>query len=308
MRLTRANHRSRIAVLAVALFAPACRSTPAPPSSVDAHATPSSGAPSSTAIAPPAPSGTPAPRPSTATSQPADPDGLVVLASKSKLLAGDTELAELPPPAQAASSGMDDKYKEPGRPFVIVPLLKAAQAYHDKAVATLGEDAAMNAIVIAEPATPYRLVVEILFTLGQAGLAKYHLMILQSSKAPSARDATPSLSPLPPIAMHGSTETLDLKLRIGDDGVSFSTKAGPVGAGCKRNAPGVAAPKRGAAHDLMAVRRCAQRIKSEASEETAITITATGATRYETVILTMDAVRTDGNVELFPSVNFGPPL
>jgi biopolymer transport protein ExbD len=35
---------------------------------------------------------------------------------------------------------------------------------------------------VADEGTPYRLLVEILYTLGQAEFGKFHLMVLQSPK------------------------------------------------------------------------------------------------------------------------------
>ena len=46
-----------------------------------------------------------------------------------------------------------------------------------------GLDASMSeAIVIADMTTPYRLFIEVLFTLGQNEFGKYHLMVMQTKK------------------------------------------------------------------------------------------------------------------------------
>jgi hypothetical protein len=37
-----------------------------------------------------------------------------------------------------------------------------------------------EAIVIADSSTPYRLLIEVLFTLGQNEYGRYHLMVIQS--------------------------------------------------------------------------------------------------------------------------------
>ncbi len=39
-----------------------------------------------------------------------------------------------------------------------------------------------EAIVIADTTTPYRLLIEVLFTLGQSEYGKYHLMVLSGAK------------------------------------------------------------------------------------------------------------------------------
>ena len=39
-----------------------------------------------------------------------------------------------------------------------------------------------EAILIVDKDTPYRLLVEVLFTLGQSEFAKFHLMVMQAPK------------------------------------------------------------------------------------------------------------------------------
>jgi hypothetical protein len=50
----------------------------------------------------------------------------------------------------------------------------------------LGKDASHSeAIVIADVSTPYRLLTEVLYTLGQTEFAKFHMMVLQGGKSGS---------------------------------------------------------------------------------------------------------------------------
>jgi biopolymer transport protein ExbD len=44
------------------------------------------------------------------------------------------------------------------------------------------ECAGSQAIIIADASTPYRLLVEVLYTLGQTEFNKFHLMVLQGKK------------------------------------------------------------------------------------------------------------------------------
>ena len=41
------------------------------------------------------------------------------------------------------------------------------------------------AILIADQSTPYRLLTEVMFTLGQTEFAKFHMMVLQGGKTGS---------------------------------------------------------------------------------------------------------------------------
>jgi biopolymer transport protein ExbD len=125
------------------------------------------------------------------TSQPSM-EGVVVTVSKSQLLVGDEKILSLPSRQSLAQSGVGAQYKRSGpNDLYIVPLGNALQSARktDKLVRQAkGLDASMSeAIIIADNTTPYRLFIEVLFTLGQNEFGKYHLMVMQSKKG-----ATPS--------------------------------------------------------------------------------------------------------------------
>ena len=68
-----------------------------------------------------------------------------------------------------------------------MPLANALQSWRerDKQVRlATGKDASTSeAIVIADAQTPYRILIEVLFTLGETEFGKFHMMVLQGSKA-----------------------------------------------------------------------------------------------------------------------------
>jgi biopolymer transport protein ExbD len=116
-------------------------------------------------------------------------DGTSVLISKTQILVGeDTHpVVMLPGRDSLAQSGIDAKYKRNGpNDLYIVPLANALQSARqtDKLIRQAkGLDASSSeAIVIADNTTPYRLLIEVLFTLGQSEYAKYHLMVLTGAK------------------------------------------------------------------------------------------------------------------------------
>jgi biopolymer transport protein ExbD len=122
------------------------------------------------------------------TSQPSM-EGVVVTVSKTQLLVGDEKILSLPSRQSLAQSGVGAQYKRSGpNDLYIVPLGNALQSARktDKLVRQAkGLDASMSeAIVIADNTTPYRLFIEVLFTLGQNEFGKYHLMVMQTKKAP----------------------------------------------------------------------------------------------------------------------------
>jgi biopolymer transport protein ExbD len=121
-------------------------------------------------------------------SEPAQ-EGVVVIVSKSQILVGEdpTPIVVLPGRDQLAQSGVDAKYKRSGpNDLYIVPLANALTHARetDKVIrAAKGLDASSSeAIIVADATTPYRLLIEVLFTLGQSEFGKYHLMVLSGAK------------------------------------------------------------------------------------------------------------------------------
>jgi biopolymer transport protein ExbD len=116
-------------------------------------------------------------------------EGVVVVISKSQIIIGDdpTPIVLLPGREQLAQSGVDAKYKRSGpNDLYIVPLANALSHAReaDKAIRAAKGLAATSseAIIVADSTTPYRLLIEVLFTLGQSEFGKYHLMVLSGKK------------------------------------------------------------------------------------------------------------------------------
>jgi biopolymer transport protein ExbD len=109
-------------------------------------------------------------------------EGVVIVISKSQIVVGDDPIVLLPSREQLAQSGVDSKYKRSGpNDLYIVPLANAlAHAREtDKAIRQAkGLDATSSeAVIVADATTPYRLLIEVLFTAGQSEFGKYHLMV-----------------------------------------------------------------------------------------------------------------------------------
>jgi biopolymer transport protein ExbD len=120
--------------------------------------------------------------------EPATEDGVRVIVSKSQIMVGDDRIMTLPGRDSLAQTGVGAMYKRSGpNDLYIVPLGNALQAARrtDKAIrAAKGLPGASEAIVICDSTTPYRLFIEVLFTLGQNEFGKFHLMTIQSKKRP----------------------------------------------------------------------------------------------------------------------------
>jgi len=116
-------------------------------------------------------------------------EGVLVVVSKTQILVGDESrpILTLPGRAQLAQTGIDPKYKRNGaNDLYIKPLGDALQHARelDKAVrAAKGLDPTTSeARVVADKTTPYRLLIEVLYTLGQSEFGKYHLMVMSGKK------------------------------------------------------------------------------------------------------------------------------
>ncbi|MFT3770061.1 MAG: biopolymer transporter ExbD [Minicystis sp.] len=105
-----------------------------------------------------------------------------------------------------------------------------------------------------------------------------------------------------------STKALNLSAWITTQGVSLKTSTGNIATGCQDVGSGVTVPKLNEEYDLKSLTACAKRLKNAAAsfkEETQVTITANPGIEYKAVIDVMDALRADGEEELFPEVHFG---
>ena len=107
-----------------------------------------------------------------------------------------------------------------------------------------------------------------------------------------------------------SSKALNLSAWITGQGVSLKTSGGNIATGCQDGGAGITVPKIGEEYDLKGVTACVKRLKGSNTafkEETQVTITANPGTEYKTIIDVMDALRSDGEEELFPDVHFGQP-
>ena len=111
---------------------------------------------------------------------------MVVTVTKSQILVGDNKVLTLPSRESMTQTGVGASNKRNGpNDFYIVPLgsaLKAARKTDKLIQQRKGLDGSVSeALIVADQTTPYRLLIEVLFTLGQTEFGKYHLMVIQSN-------------------------------------------------------------------------------------------------------------------------------
>jgi biopolymer transport protein TolR len=121
-------------------------------------------------------------------------------------------------------------------------------------------------------------------------------------------DTTPPAIGGGKVRVDPSSKALNLAAFIATQGITLKTSSGNIATGCNDVGSGVTVPKIGDDYDFKGLSICAKRLKNANSafkEETQVTITANPGIDYKTVIDVMDALRNDGEEELFPEVHFG---
>lgn len=115
-------------------------------------------------------------------------EGVAIFVTKTQILVGDSNdpVVVLPERSQLASTGLDARYKRDGiNSLYITPLANALQVVReqDKAIqgAKGGDTTTSAAVLIVDKDTPFRLLVEVLYTLGMSEFGKQHLMVLSGS-------------------------------------------------------------------------------------------------------------------------------
>jgi biopolymer transport protein ExbD len=124
----------------------------------------------------------------------------------------------------------------------------------------------------------------------------------------SSIDTTPPAIGGGKVRTEMSSKALNLSAFITSQGISLKTSSGNISTGCQDVGSGVTVPKANEVYDFTSLTACAKRLKNarpEFKEETQVTITANPGVEYQTIISAMDALRRDGEEELFPEVHFG---
>lgn len=128
---------------------------------------------------------------------------------------------------------------------------------------------------------------------------------------------TATIETLPPAAggagvrKAGDDKALNLTVLIVNDGFSIKAAGGNVAPGCEGVGSGIAIGMKGGKYDYDALTDCAVKLKSSSpdfEDEMQVYISANPSTDYQTVISTIDALRSDRQGKpLFTDPNFKVP-
>lgn len=99
-------------------------------------------------------------------------------------------------------------------------------------------------------------------------------------------------------------ESLNLNVTITDSGVIVSGSGGKLAPGCQDTADGrvVTVQKQRGEYNWNALTECVATVKKEYPDERKVTMQADPTIRFERVVNAMDAVRSEGDEELFPDI------
>ena len=217
---------------------------------------------------------------------------------------------DLPPPAEARQ-GFAAVHKRSGpHDLFLVPL------------ANVVPNGIERAVVYFDRETPYRIMVEILFTLGAQKVSSFQLATVSKNGKTTKIDFSP---PTPtPCANGGPTSAtmpacadvkvppLNLTMLFVQNGISLKTRGGNVAPGCNDMGPGLAVPRAsGGAYDYAALATCAARLrgaKPEFETDDSVIVTANPEVTFESLVAALDAVRatSDGRA-MFTKVQFAVP-
>lgn len=198
-----------------------------------------------------------------------------------------TKVMDLP---SDRSGGADPKDKRNGKnDLYLVPLANA--------LATDGGRAVKSIVVDVDDTTPYRLLIEVLFTLGQSDFDHWNLR----------RRGHAEILPITPpraLAPGVAPPSVALVVFLVDEGISIKTSGGNVAPGCQDVGPGLSIPKRDGAQDDAALGACARKLKTQFPNEQAFTFTASPALPFAGAWAVIEAVR-GAKGDLFPDVMLG---
>ncbi len=161
--------------------------------------------------------------------------------------------------------------------------------------------------VVVQRETPYRSLIELLFTAGQSEVTVFDLYETATTGRLVHVELPAFRAPADLEVMHAS-QTLQLSVFLLPDGVSLKTMGGNVAPGCREIGAGLAVPRVDGKLDVLAVAACVRSLKAGspayATEDT-MTMTASPAVAVGEVFDLAIALRGTAEAPLFPKLQLG---
>lgn len=230
-------------------------------------------------------------------------DAITVVLSRTALLLGPDRkrVAALPAPEQR-TMGFGRELKRSPAHLEILPLTVEMKTTEMKALVGLPGALQRKFVLAIDKSTPFRLLAEVLYTLGKSGVGGFDLAVRNGDRTTVNPLSLPSSASSPGVPVGG----LHLLVLLSNNGIVLKTLGGNVGPGCEGTLPGLALPLQGGAYDFAGLRACAQKLKRqtpEAAAERTVSIQPGLDIDFQTIVATMDALRnTDAGEALLPDV------
>jgi hypothetical protein len=202
-----------------------------------------------------------------------------------------------------ASHGVEAKYKNGPKDLYIVPLARAEEWAFQK----LEEQKRGRLTLLLDGRTPYRLLVEVLFTSGQTRVSHFTLTVRSGEKLlgfTTDRQSVPHDAGAPT-----KPPTFGPTVIVVNDGFSVKARGGNVAPGCSETGVGLAVGKVNGDYDYDQLKVCVAKVKKlspDLASETHLVIAADPGIPIQAIISVIDAVRKGPAGEvLFPDPLFG---
>lgn len=203
-------------------------------------------------------------------------------------------LVPLPADPDARRHGVDARYKRSGpKDLVVAPLADALRAQR-------GTEAAFA----FDAATPFRLVVETLFTATQVEKTTFHLLVAHGE----GLAAIPLRPPRRAGDLPDGPASLGLTVLLVTDGIGLKARGGNVMPGCSDVGPGLSFPRVAGKHDYAGLQGCVAKLRAVTglTDERSVTVAANPDVPFGDLIQAIDHVRRSSTgAPLFTDVGLG---
>lgn len=234
----------------------------------------------------------------------ASPYAMTITLGATAITSSGATILPLAPRDELARHGADAQFKRLGENDLFILPLAAAAAQARAADKAAHPAESSTALVVVEPSTPYRIFIEVLFTLGQNEFGTFDLLMTGEKRIP--RRTTPPRAASAKVS--AGARSLNATIFITSGGFSVKAMGGNLAPGCADVGAGVAVPTTAAGYDHDGLVRCMVRVKGaipELAAETRVTLAANPGVDFATVAAVMDELRMHDGADLFPEVQFG---
>jgi hypothetical protein len=212
------------------------------------------------------------------------PNAVAVWVTRDKILVNDKEILQLPPKSERAKFGTGAATKRSGpNDLFIVPL--------GNEVTRVGQSKT-DSILYIDATTEFRLLVEILFTLGQSGSTRYLLATELPKRDPSLPFRSWANHP-PGFEGPGANRRWLTVFQV-HDGMLIKFEGKSVGPDCIGNGPGLTLPKQEGLYDFAGLTACAEKLGKTGGVIGIGYITGSPAVTFEDLLRTIQSLDAAG--------------